>query len=510
VPTPGVPGPRARAAGRLPRRGGRLAAVLAVVALGLAACSSGSGGPAPATSPPGPAPSAAPGGGLAFVPCERGFSCATLTVPLAGGGTTDLAVTRRPATGERVGVLVVNPGGPGAGAVDFLEEAADGLPPALRAGFDLVAVDPRGVGRSTPVRCGGTADLDRYWALDPTPDSPAETAAYEQGTAALVQGCADLSGALLPHVSTRDAAADLDRLREALGEERLSYLGYSYGTAIGAAYAEAFPSRVRTMVLDGALDPALTWDALVEGQSRGFDAALAAMLAECERTRCSFRRAVTGPLGAAYDALEARVDASPLPTTGDRRLGPGEFTLGVGAGLYDRDAGWRAVADGLASAQRGDGRALLALSDAYLQRGDRGYASTGEANLAVTCIDRPFPRTAQPYRDLAARLRQSAPRFGPAIALATLPCATWPAPAVSTPAPVKAEGAPPVVVIGTTGDPATPYAWSVALAGQLASGVLVTHEGEGHTVYRDGAPACLQGPVDRYLLTGEAPAPLTC
>ncbi len=431
-----------------------------------------------------------------------------LTVPL-GAGTTGLAVTRHRAGGTRVGALLVNPGGPGASAVDSLQASAGTLPAALREHFDLVAFDPRGVGHSSPVRCGTTADLDRYFSLDPTPDTPAELAAYVAGNGALVAGCAQRSGGLLPYLSTVDAAADMERLRAALGAERLTYLGYSYGTAIGAAYLEAFPTRVRAMVLDGALDPALSWDGLLEGQSRGFETALDALLADCERTRCAFRRAVTGDLAAAFDALAARVERAPLPA-GGRTVGPGELTLAVGAGLYSREYGWPSVAAALAAGERGDGRALLALSDAYLGRTDGGYAPLVEANLAVSCLDRPWPRDPQAYVDLAARLARSAPRFGPAVALAGLPCATWPVPPVSTPHPVRADGAPPVVVIGTTGDPATPYAWSVALARQLPSGVLVTHEGEGHTVYRAGAPRCLTDPVDGYLLETKVPAALTC
>ena len=505
-----VPRPLARLRTRLPVAAVALLLAVAGCSSAPAPSTSGDGAPPASPAPDSSATSAAPGG-LSWSPCERGFTCAGLTVPLgAEAGSTVLAVTRRAASRDRIGVLVVNPGGPGASAVDFLQQSAGQLPRDVRERFDLVAVDPRGVGRSSPVRCGTTSDLDRFWALDPSPDSPQEQAAYERGAAELVAGCADRAGALLPHVSTADAAADLDRLREALGEPTLSYLGYSYGTSIGAAYADAFPTRVRAMVLDGAVDPALTWDALLAGQSRGFDAALAAMLADCERTRCAFRRAVSGPLPQAYDALEARVDAAPLPTTGSRVLGPGEFTLGVGAGLYDREQGWPAVAAALATAQRGDGRALLALSDAYLERDESGYAPTSESNLAVSCLDRPWPRALQPYLDLAARLEQEAPRFGPAIALSALPCATWPAPPVSTPRPVRAEGAPPVVVVGTTGDPATPYAWSVALAGQLASGVLLTSTGEGHTVYRAGGPACVVGAVDTYLLTGQAPGALRC
>jgi pimeloyl-ACP methyl ester carboxylesterase len=380
----------------------------------------------------------------------------------------------------------------------------------VRSRFDLVAFDPRGVGRSTPVRCATTEELDVYFALDPQPDDEAELAALQAGNEELVAGCADRSGEVLPHVSTGDAARDLDRVRAAIGDERLTYLGYSYGTALGAAYLERFPANARAMVLDGGIDPTLTWDQLLEGQSSGFDRALEAFLADCEKTRCAFRQAVRGELGAAYDALAARVETQPLPGEGDRTVGPGEFSLGVGAGLYSRANGWPAIAAGLAQAQAGDGATLLALNDSYLDRGPDGYANVSEANLAVNCIDRPWPRETAPYLALAERVERDSPRFGPAIALSGLACAEWPVEPVGQPHRIVAEGAPPVVVIGTTGDPATPYAWSEALAEQLASGVLVTYRGDGHTVYRAGAPDCLLGPVDGYLLTGKAPEPLTC
>ncbi len=487
----------------------RRTVLLALAGLLAAGCSAASAPTSPKPPPP-PASAAGVAGTLDWRPCERGFECAALSVPLRSGRMTDLAVTRHRATGQRVGSLVVNPGGPGAGAVDSLQRSSGSLTAALREHFDLVAFDPRGVGRSSPVSCGSTAEIDAYFALDPSPDTPAGLAAYEAGSAALAMGCQRESGALLPEVSTVDVAADLERLRAALGDERLTYLGYSYGTAIGAAYLDAYPTRVRTMVLDGALDPTLSWDALLAGQSRGFDAALLALLTDCERTGCAFRQAVTGDLGAAYDALAARIEVAPLATTGSRTVGPGELTLAVGAGLYDRAAGWPAVAAALAAGQRGDGRALLALSDGYLERTAAGYDPLISANTAVNCVDRPWPRDPQAYVDLAGRVRTDSPRFGPAIALSGLPCATWPVPATSTPHPVHAPGAPPVVVVGTTGDPATPYAWAVALAGQLQSGVLVTHRGDGHTVYRAGAPRCLTDPLDTYLVTGLAPPALIC
>ena len=491
----------------------RLPAALLAGALLLPACSSAPTRLARPAPPPAAAatPSELPPASLAWRGCGGGFDCATLPVPLVedepAGETVDLAVVRRKATGSRLGSLVVNPGGPGASAVGYLRAAWSSVPERVRERFDLVAVDPRGVGQSAPVRCADTAGLDAYFALDPTPDDAEELAAYERGNAALARACGERNADLLPHLSTRVAAGDLDRLRASLGDARLTYLGYSYGTSIGAQYLDRFPTRVRAMVLDGALDPTLSWDALLEGQSRGFDAALEAFLEDCERTRCSFRRDVEGDLLAAFDRLSASVDAMPL--TAARPVGEGEFALGVLAALYSEDS-WPVLSDALVQAGSGKGAGLLALADSYLERTEQGYSNVSEANLAVNCIDRPWPRESRPFLALAERVAADSPRFGPAIALSGLACASWPVPPTAEPRAVTAPGSPPVLVVGTTGDPATPYAWSQALAGQLSRGVLLTYEGEGHTVYRVGAPGCVLDVVDTYLLTARAPAPRRC
>jgi pimeloyl-ACP methyl ester carboxylesterase len=425
-------------------------------------------------------------------------------------GTVGLALTRHKATGRKIGSLLTNPGGPGESAVGWLKRAYSSFPSSVRARFDLVTFDPRGVGLTAPVRCLSTPELDTYFHLDPVPDTAAERSALVAGNRKLAAGCAKRSGRVLPYVNTQVVAQDLDRVRQAVGDRTLTYLGYSYGTAIGAAYLDQFPTRVRAMVLDGALDPAMTWDGFLRGQSKGFDTALAAFLADCEKTRCPFREAVSGDLTAAFDALAARVDRQALPGDGRRTVGPDEFTLGVGAGLYSRRNGWPAIAQALADAQEGSGELLLALSDSYLEREGGQYNNLTEANFAVNCVDRPWPRTAEPYFDLAAEVARTSPRFGPAIALSGLGCMAWGTPSTGRPHPVTGAGSPPVVVIGTTRDPATPFAWSQALAGQLARGVLLTHVGDGHTVYRVGAPRCITGPVDDYLISLKTPRASRC
>ena len=513
-----------------------LATVACLTALALtAACSGGDSRPdaspspspsASATTPP-PSPTSSPtatASPASAVPapgvlsrwrsCEAGFQCATLTVPLddqdRSKGTVGLALTRRKATGSKIGSLVINPGGPGGSAVEYVHNVYANLPRVVRQRFDVVAFDPRGVGRTAPVRCLSPKQLDAYFHLDPEPDTDAERTALMEGNRRFANGCKARSGRVLPYVGTRIVAQDLDRVRQAVGDRKLTYLGYSYGTAIGASYLDQFPTRVRAMVLDGALDPSSSWDDILEGQGIGFDTALKSFLSDCDRTGCAFDDAVDGDLGKAFDDLAAKVESKDLSGDGERTVGPGEFFLGVGAGLYSRRNGWPAIAQGLAEAVRGDGSTLLALSDSYLERTENGYANLIEANPAVNCVDRPWPRTAAPYYALADRLRRVAPRNGPEIALAGLTCSVWPTPPTATPREVHAPGMPPVVVIGTTRDPATPFAWSQALARQLSRGILITHVGDGHTVYRASAPACVQRPVNDYLVTLKAPKPVTC
>jgi pimeloyl-ACP methyl ester carboxylesterase len=447
--------------------------------------------------------------------CGGGFQCATLTVLLDDKkpslGTVGLAMTRHKATGShRIGTLITNPGGPGASAVEWLKGSYEDFPSAIRSRFDFVTFDPRGVGQSAPVRCLSTSQLDVYFHLDPAPDNASERAALAAGNEKLDAGCGRRSGRVLPYVNTQVVAQDLDRVRQAVGDAKLTYVGYSYGTAIGAAYLDQFPTRVRAMVLDGALDPRLTWDGFLRGQSAGFDGALTSFLKNCQDTSCAFRDAVSGDLKEAFDDLAAKVDAHALPGDGSRTVGPDEFTLGVGAGLYSRRYGWPAIADALAAAEHGDGAQLLGLSDSYLERDDRGYSNLSESNFAVNCVDRPWPRTQAPYYALAAEVAKTAPRFGPMIALSGLGCLAWPTPATGQPHEVTAPGSPSVIVIGTTRDPATPYTWAQALAGQLSKGVLLTHVGDGHTVYRVGAPGCILRPVDDYLLSLRVPPSSRC
>jgi pimeloyl-ACP methyl ester carboxylesterase len=507
------------------------------LALVVSACG-GSSGPtlakespsAPASSSPAPSASAsAPASAAATSPvpappalswtaCRDGFQCTTLAVPLdyadRSKGTVSLRLARIRATGpgKRIGSLLVNPGGPGVSAVDFLRGFAKGsTPDALRRQFDLVAFDPRGTTGSAPVHCLGMGELDRFFHVDQDPDDAAEVKALDDQSKVLAAGCAKRSGRILPHLSTADAARDMDSVRAALREPKLTYLGYSYGTALGAAYLDLFPTNVRAMVLDGALDPRSSWDEVVVGQAKGFDLALRSFLSWCDRhaDTCEFRQAVEGDLGAAFDRIRARVEQKPVPGIGNRTVGPAELYFGAGQSLYSTSY-WESLGSGLAELTQGQGSVMLQLSDLYLDREEDGYENTIEANYAVNCVDRPFPKDNAAYQQLAQRLAKDAPRFGPGVAWGSQACARWPVPPTGTPHAVTGTGSPPIVVIGTTRDPATPYSWAVALADQLDKGVLLTFNGDGHTAFRRGATACIVNPVNTYLLTGRAPAATRC
>lgn len=517
-----------------------LSLALVAVALAVAGCS-GSGGPVGSADSPSSSASSSPPASttqsppvpvspkastrpstalppIAWKGCRDGFQCAALTVPLdysaPAGPTVSLRLVRLPASrpSTRIGSLLVNPGGPGVSAVDFLRSfAGSSTPVELRRRFDLVAFDPRGTTGSTPVHCLGTAALDAFFHVDPDPDSSQEIRALDQANRDFAAGCQQRSARVLPHVSTEVAARDMDSVRAALREPKLTYLGYSYGTSLGAAYLDLFPTRVRAMVLDGALDPRLSWDEVLAGQGKGFEQAFRSFLAWCDRTpaSCRFRKETQGDLVAAYDRIAAQVEQEPLTTGKGRTVGPAELSYGAGQALYSTSY-WPFLGGALADAAGGDGSALLTLSDLYLERDAGRYENTIEANFAVNCLDRPWPKDLASYQRLADSLAKSAPRFGPAIAWSGSACAVWPVPPTGSPHAVRGTGSPPVVVIGTTRDPATPYAWAVGLADQLAKGVLVTFDGDGHTAYRKGAVACITEPVTAYLLTGAAPPATRC
>jgi pimeloyl-ACP methyl ester carboxylesterase len=460
-----------------------------------------------AAVPQAPATTAAPAPVvLAWLPCQKGQGplgdqCATLQVPLdyqhPEGPTIGIALARHLATGAKVGSLLLNPGGPGASGVDGLVTEMGILSPSLISHFDLIGFDPRGVARSAPVRCASGPQLDQYFDLDPAPTTDAGFDALIQGDRQFVQGCDDLSANLLPHVGTADAARDMDEIRQAVGEAKLNYFGFSYGSLLGATYAELFPTHIRAMVLDGAIDPAEDPISFNLGQAVAFNAELNAFFADCaSRPACTWKPGVD--LRRAYDSLMAGLKVHRLPGIGARTLGPGEAFYGVALPLYDRSE-WPDLATALQRAERGDGSLLLRFSDLYTTRNtDGSYSNEQEANTAVNCLDQAWPKDPAVVRAAAVQAQALAPEFGVADLYGGLTCTLWPVPATRSPHPIAAAGSPPIVVIGSTGDPATPYAGAQALAGELSQGVLLTRVGDGHTGYRSSA--CIRASVDPYLL----------
>lgn len=453
-------------------------------------------------------PTAAPPTILAWESCSRGFECATIVVPLdyanPAAGTIALPLIRRPAADEenRIGSLLVNPGGPGVSGVDFVRGASTIFSADVRDRFDIVGWDPRGVAGSDPaVDC--TDDLDAFVSGDPSPDNVEEQEQLNAYARALAEACAARSGALLPHLATENTARDMDRIRAALGDEKLTYFGYSYGTFLGAIYADLFPLNIRALVLDAAVDPSIGGAEDTKNQIVGFERALDAFLADCAAdTDCAYYSG--GDPGAAFDALMARIELAPIAGDESLEVGPGLAFLGVAGALYSKSA-WPALAEALAAAEEGDGSALLSLSDFITGRiGPGSYNDELEQRIAIVCVD--VERlTFDEKLALQQQLAVEAPRLGkPGIGPAGDACDFWPVPSQREPKAVTAPGAPPIVVIGTTGDPATPYQQAVSLAAQLSSGVLLTLVGEGHTAY-GGRSDCIDDAVDAYLIDLVAP-----
>ncbi|GAA3065813.1 alpha/beta hydrolase [Streptomyces roseofulvus] len=503
------------------------ATALAAAGLILSGCTGGSdaaapAGPGSASARQAASASASPealrkyyGQKLAWRDCGvEGFQCATLRAPLdyarPDGPEIKLAVSRVRASGpgQRIGSLLVNPGGPGGSAVDYLQGYAGiGYPEPVRARYDMVAVDPRGVGRSEPVDCLTGPEMDTYTQVDQTPDDTAEVDALAASFRRFAAGCEKRSGAVLPHVSTVETARDMDILRAVLGDERLHYVGASYGTFLGATYAELFPGRVGRLVLDGAMDPSLSALDLNRDQTAGFETAFTAFAADCvTRPDCPLGTGSVAEAGEALRTFFRTTDAAPVPTGEDRELGESLATTGVIAAMYDEGA-WPQLREALTRAIGGEGSALLALADSYYEREpDGSYANLMFANAAVNCLDLP-----PAYQDPAAARRavpsfdKASPVFGTGLAWAALNCTYWPSPATGRPHRITAEGAAPILVVGTTRDPATPYKWARSLADQLSSGTLLTYEGDGHTAYGRGSD-CVDTAINTYLLEGTPPA----
>lgn len=436
--------------------------------------------------------------------------CTWVKVPVdyaqPGGPTTRLRVKVIPSTrGDAQRSIFVNPGGPGGSAVNFAGSMASTFGRDVRAQYDIVGVDPRGIAESSPVECLPPRQFDAFTAIDPDPDNPAEIRALRESVTALGKACEKNSGALAAHISTEEAARDMDVVRALLGRKTFDWFGASYGTQLGATYAQLFPQRVGRMVLDGAVDPSLDVVESSLGQTTGFQRAIEAYAADCVTSSVC-------PLGDNADsglakvaALLGQLDAKPMPTSGDRELTEGQAFYGIAVTLYDKST-WSYLSQALTQAFSGDGTGLLLLSDAYFMRQpDGSYAGNlGQVIYAVNCLDTSGGLTEEQTKALIPRFEKVSPVFGRALAWGALGCTDWPIKATHPQVDISAEGAAPILVLGTTRDPATPYEWAKSLATQLSSGVLITREGDGHTAYASGND-CITKAVDAYFVKGTVP-----
>ena len=453
---------------------------------------------------------------------DTGFTCAKVKVPLdydnPGGETIEIAVKKRAASEDSVGSLFVNPGGPGGSGIELVESAGSYFSKNLTSSYDVVGFDPRGVGASSAVDCLTDAELDAERAGANDPATPSAAATQERAQK-MGEACASKTSpaGLLDHIDTISAAKDLDILRAVDGQQALTYLGFSYGTYLGATYAELFPANTGRLVLDGAVDPSLSAADLALGQAKGFEASLRAYVQNCQSSKlgCPLSGDVDSGVSQVREFLES-TKAAPLPTSDDKR--PLTYDLavyGVLGSMYQTQL-WPSLTLALSQAMgkvgSPDGSALLAIADAVSSRqSDGSYSGNGaEALMAVNCLDYPVQGDNSSWEEEAKAVNEASPTFGSQLLYPDAYCQGWGHASSRKREKITASGAAPILVVGTTGDPATPYAWSEALADQLESGQLMTWKGNGHTAY-GRSNDCVKKAVDTYLLNGTMPAKgLTC
>ena len=462
-----------------------------------------------------PAPDAAQGSGTSPspLPDDGEWQCATMKAPLdwsdPKGDTIGLELIRVRTTGaanERIGSLIFNFGGPGGSGVTSLPAFAEGYE-KLRTRYDLVSFDPRGVGRSDPVLCENDQQLDAYFQQDATPDDAAERTQLVDNTKEFNNACEDNSEKILPHVRTTDAARDLDLMRQVLGDDKLHYFGISYGTELGGVYAHLFPKRVGRAAFDAVVDPTQDPEQGSLGQARGFQLALDNFAEDC------VSQAEECPIGDSAQDVKDRIakllddlDRTPIQGIFPRQLTQTAATSGIAQALYSKDF-WEYLTEGLEQAYDGDGRILLSLADSMNGRSDNGeYSNITPANVAINCADdKPRYDSAYVERKLPD-FRAASDLFGDYLAWSMLSCTDWAVPGAADHPDVSAPGSAPILVVGNTGDPATPYEGARAMVNALGKGVGVelTYRGQGHGAY-DSKNKCVQGAVDGYLLDGKVP-----
>jgi pimeloyl-ACP methyl ester carboxylesterase len=444
---------------------------------------------------------------------DKKFQCAEIQVPVdyqnPGNASLTLALKKLPAkySADKVGSLLINPGGPGGSGTDYVTYAEDAFGKRLMDSFDIIGFDPRGVALSTPLDCLTDKEVDEFIAFDGTPDTDQELKDSLQLSINLAEGCEAVENNLIAHVGTQEAARDMDIIRELVGDEKLNFLGASYGTYLGGMYAELFPEKVGRLVLDGAVDPSLSGEEQSFDQAVGLDTALRRFVEDCPKyDDCPLTQTGTGGVKEIRDFLDS-LDANPLKTEDPERiLTQAMGVYAVAAFLYSDDW-WSYMRQSLATAFDGDGTDLLSIVDLFNERKDDGTFATNatEAIYAINCFDEPSDATEEQVREFAKTWIKDAPVFGDYLAWGNLACSIWP---VKDPNPINkfvAQGAAPIVVVGTKYDPATPYKWAIGLSSQLSSSVLLTYEDDGHTAYMRGSE-CIDKEIENYLVDGIVPA----
>ncbi|MFK0403635.1 alpha/beta hydrolase [Microbacterium sp. NPDC090225] len=439
-----------------------------------------------------------------------GFDCTTVTAPLdwenPAEGEIELSIIRHQAEQTPMGSLLTNPGGPGASGVALIRDSLDYAVGAdLIENYDVIGFDPRGVGESTAVRCFDAAEMDAY--LYDVPTSPRGSAEWEaeltERNTAFAEACDANSDGILPYITTINAARDMDLIRAVLGDSQLNYLGYSYGTFLGATYANLYPEKAGRLVLDGAIDPSVPGLEVGATQALGFESALRAYMQDClDSGSCPFNGSVDDAM-ADLGALLASVDRTPLENGDGRMLGADSLMTGIIAALYSQDS-WTFLTQALDEALQGDPATAFVLADFYNSREAGSYTDNStEAFRAYNCMDYPVEDDPAAEAATTKKIEEGAPTIAP---YWTGPdsCEVWPYPPTGTRGEITAEGAGPILVIGTTNDPATPYEWSEALADQLDEGVLITRVGEGHTGYNKGN-GCVDNAVEAFFLDDVVP-----
>ena len=454
---------------------------------------------------------------------KTGFQCAKVTVPLdysqPGGQTIEIAMKKHLATGSvRQGTLFMNPGGPGGSGVDNVGAMATTTFAGVQKAYDIVGFDPRGVGSSTAITCSTDAEAKAMEGVSPVDGAGAPVAFEKRATVMserfkqLEADCASRTKPteLLDHVDTVSVARDLDVLRALSGDQKLNYTGFSYGTYLGATYAELFPANTGRLVLDGALDPSLSYSERRQGQALGFERALRNYVAWCQSGQSC---PLTGDVDAGVQQIGdvfTSANQSPVPSSDPNRPVTGEeMKRIVGFILYFPESSWSAVSEALGQViNEHDASAFRAMAD---QIAAQPQVNAG-ANIGINCLDYRVEGDMATWTAQSKELERIAPRFATVTEAGDLGCQAWGHTGTQPSKALHAKGAAPILVIGTTGDPATPYEWAEALADQLDSGQLLTWEGNGHAAYTNsGHGPCVTQAVDTYLLTGTMPKKgLTC